>query len=88
MINTMGIIYTTKDDLTLREMTASRAGGGPARGRALQDDRFCAFQHGQFRCAQRGRDHAEELPFIDGPPGQRQGVGFAHPQRWLAHSAE
>ena len=25
MINTMGIIYTTKDDLTLREMTASRA---------------------------------------------------------------
>ena len=25
MKNLMGIIYTTKDDLTLREMTASRA---------------------------------------------------------------
>ena len=30
MINTMGIIYTTKDDLTLREMTATRAEAGLA----------------------------------------------------------
>ena len=58
MNDVMGIIYTSKDDLNLRELTAYRAVAALPVVGPLSHYRFYALQSGQFRRAQRWRDRS------------------------------